>query len=224
MATVGVQGMLLKKSSGLMVRWQPRFFAIRGHQLEYAATEEEFQQRSRGIINLRGATQCTRSGGLFITLKAGGGGSALTLELQAESEELAAAWHEELSKFVDARAAASLQSLEQFAPRKGTLVLGRKAAVGAPTAAPPPAAAAAEGSGAAAGPASPAAATSEGSEVDVLSAFLLKHGLTSIAAPLSELGVEEPADLLDLDEDDVASLKLKKVQAKKWSRAIVALN
>ena len=62
-----------------------------------------------------------------------------------------------------------------------------------------------------------------GSEVDVLSAFLLKHGLTSIAAPLSELGVEVPADLLVLDEDDVALLKLKKVQAKKWSSAIAAL-
>ena len=90
--------------------------------------------------------------------------------------------------------------------------------------APPPAAAAAEGSGAAAAPASPATATSDGSEVDVLSAFLLKHGLTSIAAPLSELGVEVPADLLVLDEDDVALLKLKKVQAKKWSSAIAALN
>jgi hypothetical protein len=114
----------------VLARWQPRFFAIRGHHLEYAETEEEFQQRSRGIINLRGATQCTRSGGLFVTLKAGGGDGALTLELQAESEELAAAWHEELSKFVDARAAASLQSLEQFAPRKGTLVLGRKVSSG----------------------------------------------------------------------------------------------
>ena len=103
-------------------------------------------------------------------------------------------------------------------------MLGRKVSGGASAAAPPPAAAAAEGSGAAAAPALLAAATSDGSEVDVLSAFLLKHGLTSIAAPLSELGVEVPADLLDLDEDDVASLKLKKVQAKKWSRAIVALN
>ena len=141
-ATVGVYGMLLKKSSGVLARWQPRFFAIRGHHLEYAETEEEFQQRSRGIINLRGATQCTRSRGLFVTLKAGGGDGALTLELQAESEELAAAWHEELSKFVDARAAASLQSLEQFAPRKGTLVFGRKVSGGgrAPAAAPPPSA------------------------------------------------------------------------------------
>jgi hypothetical protein len=226
-AIVGVHGMLLKKSSGVLARWQPRFFAIRGHHLEYAETEEEFQQRSRGIINLRGATQCTRSRGLFVTLKAGGGDGALTLELQAESEELAAAWHEELSKFVDARAAASLQSLEQFAPRKGTLVLGRKVSGGgrAPAAAPPlaAAAAAAKGGGAAAAPAPPTAASSDGSGEDALSAFLAKHGLAGLAASLSELGVEAPADLLDLDEDDVASLGLKKVQVKKWARAIASL-
>ena len=55
------------------------------------------------------------------------------------------------------------------------------------------------------------------------SAFLAQHKLTGLAAPLSELGVEAPADLLDLDEDDVASLGLKKVQVKKWARAIASL-
>ena len=80
-----------------------------------------------------------------------------------------------------------------------------------------------EGGGAAATPVPPTAASSDGSGQDALSAFLAKHGLAGLAAPLSELGVEAPADLLDLDEDDMASLGLKKVQVKKWARAIAAL-
>ena len=72
-------------------------------------------------------------------------------------------------------------------------------------------------------PPPPTAGSSDGGGEDALSAFLAQHSLAGLAAPLSELGVEAPADLLELDEEDVASLKLKKVQTKKWARAIASL-
>jgi len=100
------QSMLLKKSSGVLTRWQQRFFAICGHNLEYADTEEALRNSSKGVINLRNASECKLTSGRFITLAAGNKGA---LELQADSEELAQVWHAELTKFVDARAAASLQ-------------------------------------------------------------------------------------------------------------------
>ena len=94
---------------------------------------------------------------------------------------------------------------------------GRKASGGAQVPA------AAEGGGAAAAPAPPTAASSDGGGEDALSAFLAKHSLAGLAAPLSELGVEAPADLLELVEDDVALMKLKTVQRRKWDRAIASL-
>ena len=54
-----------------------------------------------------------------------------------------------------------------------------------------------------------------------LLAFLTQHNL--LAADLRELGAEAPEDLLELDEGDVASLKLKKLQVKKWAKMIAAL-
>jgi hypothetical protein len=35
--------------------------------------------------------------------------------------------------------------------------------------------------------------------------------------------VEAPADLLELDEEDVVLLKLKKLQVKRWAKMIAAL-
>ena len=76
------------------------------------------------------------------------------------------------------------------------------------------------GGGAAAAGSSPA---SDGSGGDALSAFLAKHNFASLSEPLRKLGAEVPADLLELEEDDVASLELKKLQLKKWDRAIASL-
>ena len=56
-----------------------------------------------------------------------------------------------------------------------------------------------------------------------LLAFLTQHSLAGLAVPLHELGAESPADLLELDKEDVASLKLKKLQVKKWAKMIAAL-
>jgi hypothetical protein len=142
-----MSGMLDKKSSGAYSRWQPRFFAICGHNLEYAGTAEKFKERSRGVIDLHQATACEQRGRL-ITLKVG---TESALELQAEGEETAAAWRAALGKFVDERMAnLSLKSLDQFGPRKGSLLLGRKGGSGrkannrgAPGAVPAAAAAAA---------------------------------------------------------------------------------
>jgi hypothetical protein len=56
-----------------------------------------------------------------------------------------------------------------------------------------------------------------------LLAFLTQHNLVGLAVDLRELGAEAPEDLLELDEGDVASLKLKKLQVKKWAKMIAAL-
>ena len=42
-------------------------------------------------------------------------------------------------------------------------------------------------------------------------------------AALREMGAEAAGNLLELDEEDVASLQLKKLQLKRWGRAIAAL-
>ena len=80
-----------------------------------------------------------------------------------------------------------------------------------------------EAGGAAAAPSPPTAASSDGSGEDALSAFLAKDSLAHLVVPLRDLGARVPADLLDLDEDDVVSLGLKKLELKRWTRAIAML-
>lgn len=44
--------------------------------------------------------------------------------------------------------------------------------------------------------------------------------LTALHEKLREFGAVHPIDLLDLDDDDVASLELKKLEMKRWTSAM----
>jgi len=47
--------------------------------------------------------------------------------------------------------------------------------------------------------------------------------LAALLAPLQDLGAVRPVDLLDLEDDDVASLGMKKLELKRWQTAIADL-
>ena len=47
--------------------------------------------------------------------------------------------------------------------------------------------------------------------------------LGNLHAPLVDLGAQLPLDLLDLDDDDVAALGLKKLELKRWTAAMEEL-
>jgi hypothetical protein len=78
------------------------------------------------------------------------------------------------------------------------------------------------GGGAAAAPAAPRKQSQRGTMRAFL-AFLTQHSLTGLAADLRELGAEAPTDLLEFDDDMVASLRLKPLQVKRWAKMIAAL-
>ena len=59
---------------------------------------------------------------------------------------------------------------------------------------------------------------------DALLSFLKEHRLADAAGPLRELGAESPADLLDLDDADVAGLGLKELELKRFVRAVDCLS
>jgi hypothetical protein len=139
-------GVLSKKSCGIMTggAWQRRFFAISGSSgnLEYAHTEAELVTHPKGVINLHQVSACARTGTL-LTLTGGGGVAAV--ELQAETEGLAQVWEDQISQVMAERTKSLVLSMEQFAPRKGTLALCRKGSAkpppsGGPGLAPPPSA------------------------------------------------------------------------------------
>eukprot|EP00937_MAST-01D_sp_MAST-1D-sp2_P001034 g1034.t1 len=119
-------GMLQKKASSGIVGaittlWQPRYFAIRGHWLVYAHTEEALKQGAKGTINLHQACQCTVEG-LVIQIT---GDASTNLQLQAKEPDEAQLWHMQISKKIAERQVAAMTSLEHFAPRKGTFALAR---------------------------------------------------------------------------------------------------
>jgi len=58
---------------------------------------------------------------------------------------------------------------------------------------------------------------------DALAPFLVKHRLEGAATALRELGAESPADLLDLEEADIAGLELKKLELTRFERAVDGL-
>jgi hypothetical protein len=58
---------------------------------------------------------------------------------------------------------------------------------------------------------------------DALAPFLVKHRLAGAATALRELGAESPADLLDLEEADIAGLELKKLERTRFERALDGL-
>jgi hypothetical protein len=141
-----MEGLMHKRSTGAFRRWQQRYFAVAGHHLKDASTAERLMGgESKGGIDLRAMTACTQKA-QFVTLELPEG---KVLELQAQDEAAAQEWRTAINEAragageVTAEEVAKLQSLAHYAPRKGTLVLGRKGsrssmAVAPPTALPPP--------------------------------------------------------------------------------------
>jgi GTPase SAR1 family protein len=167
-----LEGPLMKLSSGVLKRWQQRYFAIAGHYLKYGASEEDVQTSPKAVVDLNALRNVAVERRTFLHLEFVDG---ICLELQAPSVEETDGWYEVLQQFATvaatsgadatsglaaARKTSLLQSLEHYAPRKGTLhfemkgSLESRAQSTAPTAPSPAATAPAS---AASPPASPAA-------------------------------------------------------------------
>jgi hypothetical protein len=119
-------GPLRKRSSGIISRWQRRYFAVTGRQLIYADDNEALMSGStKGSLDLTVAAITRKKQFLTLTFP-----DAKQLELQAESEEWAVAWEEAMQEASSSgsreRKDDSMRTLSHYAPRKGTLVLGRK--------------------------------------------------------------------------------------------------
>jgi hypothetical protein len=121
-----LEGSLLKRSKGVIKRWQKRYFVVAGNYLKYSDSEVAARDSPRASVDLRALHQCTLGPGAFVTLNFGD----LVLELQAATEEDAGAWYEVLARFEqaksDSRKSNRIQLLEHYAPRKGSLVFERK--------------------------------------------------------------------------------------------------
>ena len=57
-------------------------------------------------------------------------------------------------------------------------------------------------------------------KVTALAQWLDNIHLSQLLPPLTELGAEEVEDLCDLDEEDIAGLQMKKLQEKRFRRAV----
>jgi GTPase SAR1 family protein len=149
-----IEGSLLKRSSGLVKRWQKRYFAITGNYLKYADTEDAVFTDPKAVIDLHAlAMQSAEPKGVsiergtFVRLCFVDGKG---LELQAATEEAAATWHEVFEGFAlgahdgtpsdgvgagarahvgagaDRASTLRLQSLAHYAPRKGSLLFAER--------------------------------------------------------------------------------------------------
>jgi hypothetical protein len=77
-----------KKSTGVIKRWQKRYFEIAGHYLKYSQDERSINEISiRSSVNLYRLTACKYEGN-FITLTLG----SETTELQGPNEEETHLW------------------------------------------------------------------------------------------------------------------------------------
>ena len=49
----------MKRSSGVYKRWQKRFFAVAGHHLKYAKTEEAVRKAPKATVDLNALNECS---------------------------------------------------------------------------------------------------------------------------------------------------------------------
>ena len=108
-------GLLEKRSSGLVRRWQRRFFSLRGCSLMYSADRDQSRaERIRSTVDVAGAEVDLRDMGEFVvTLKGGDCVQLRTLVGQRQAEE-ASRWSQKLllaSNEVDDRARATAEIL-----------------------------------------------------------------------------------------------------------------
>jgi hypothetical protein len=92
-----IKGYLDKKSTGVIKRWQKRYFEIAGHYLKCSQDEGSIGDESsiKSAIDLNKLTICQREGNV-ITLKLG----SETCELQAPNEEETQLWHQVFETFI----------------------------------------------------------------------------------------------------------------------------
>ena len=139
-----IAGFLSKKASSTVMqqRWQERYFAVAGHYLKYARDEAGIGSEAtlKGTIDLNALKTCTVEG-TQMTLSF----ADSVLELQALSAADAFKWAGVLVQFAEEGGAADgdpqqaqqaqrpsfLQSMDHYAPRKGTLVFDSRARLSA---------------------------------------------------------------------------------------------
>jgi hypothetical protein len=205
------EGKLLKLSTGAFKRWQSRYFVVAGHNLKYASTQETVIASPKATVDLNALEGCVITRGTFLSLNFIDG---MALELQAATMEEAEGWHELLAGFAPEsgeRKSSLIQSLEHYAPRKGTLVFGRKGSsevvslpsvdCGAPPMAPAPAAATA-----------PAPAPAPASELSVL---LTSLKLSDYHPALVAEGYDEVEDVHDMGMEELVEIGMLKGHAKR---------
>jgi hypothetical protein len=196
-----LEGPLMKRSTGTLKRWQKRYFVVGGHYLKYAANEQAARATPKATIDLHALQSCKLGPDTFVAMHFIDG---MELELQAATKEEAAEWHEVLAQFEVpvGRKTSLLQSLEHYAPRKGTLVFERKGsferktqstslAPAAGTAAPEP------------------APTSE------LSMLLISLDLSEYHAALVAEGYDKVGDVQDMGMEELVEIGMKKGHAKR---------
>jgi GTPase SAR1 family protein len=122
-----LEGVLMKRSTGVLKRWQKRYFVIGGHYLKYADSEDAAHASPKATVDLHALKSCTIKRSTFMTLRFD---DKVVLEMQASTAEEATGWHEVLVQFEQAttgeRKASMMQLLEHYAPRKGSLYFERK--------------------------------------------------------------------------------------------------
>ena len=202
-AAVLLEGPLLKRSTGVVKRWQPRYFVVAGHYLKYADTEEAVIASPKATVDLTALRSCTIDRGAFLKLAFT---DSMSLELQAATAEEANAWHEVLADFApksSERKSSLMQSLEHYAPRKGTLVFERKGSFERKTQTNAPA------QGTAPAPAATAAPAS------ALSVLLASLKLSEYHAALVAEGYDEVGDVQDMRMEELVEMGMKKGHAKR---------
>jgi hypothetical protein len=117
-------------------RWQQRYFVVAGHYLKYADSEEAVIASPKATVDLDALRGCTITRGAFLKLTFD---DNMALDLQAATPEEADCWHDVLANFApkdSERKSDLMQSLEHYAPRKGTLVFERKGSASGPSSVP----------------------------------------------------------------------------------------
>ena len=100
------EGYLNKQASGLIKKWQTRYFVLAGHYLKYYEKKEETKsdETIKGVVDVRTIRQVTREGSCFSLEMAD---KSKSVTLRATSDQLAELWVTEFE-----------QLRKSFAPRK----------------------------------------------------------------------------------------------------------
>jgi hypothetical protein len=222
-AAVLIEGPLMKRSTGVLKRWQSRYFVIAGHYLKYADDEQAVITNPKAAVDLKALHACSVTRDTFLKLDFVDG---MVLELQAETPAGAEGWLEVLTQFTshkdDKQAASMMRQLEHYAPRKGTLIFERKSSSGIFPPAPAPASAPAPV------PAPDLSDTASGAGQKTiepaLSDVLGSMDVKEYSARFLDEGYDKLADVCDLTvEELITDIGMKKGHARRLAKHLAAL-